>query len=110
MNRDDFLNRKPATKTVTLESTGEAVTIRKLSAGDVNKLNREYVAKDDHIGALHFAMCRAVVDGDGKRIFTDADMTKVADLDIDIVNEIAVAAMQFSGMRQEGVGNQPGAA
>lgn len=100
MDRESFLARasKPATTTVTLDD-GSTLQVRKLSQAEVETIKAKYASEEKALAGYRYIVARCAVDGDGKRIFSDADTDKLADVDFEAVQHIAAEVMKFSGLR-----------
>ncbi len=101
MDRTEFLARKVQTKDVTLADE-TVITIRKLTQADIETMTEKYSKGDTlkKMEGLRYIVSRAVVDDEGKRLFTDADLkTVIRDMDTDLVQNIAKEACKFSGLK-----------
>lgn len=97
MTRETFLSRRPATKTFTL-ADGESVTIRKLTQREVETIRRDYATDAKALEGIRYTVSRAVVDEQGVRLFTDADVSALADQDVETILAIGREITEFSGL------------
>ena len=71
------------------------LTVRRLTARDYMALAGKVKAEPDL--AYAYWIAATVIDGDGKRIFTDEDAAVLADADHAIVNRLAETAIRLNG-------------
>lgn len=103
MNREQFLARakSPQTTEITVgdEAEGHKVRARKLTQAEVETIRKRYATDEKALEGFRYIVSRCVVDEDGKRLFTDDDAARLADIDFETIESIAMRVMQFSGMR-----------
>ncbi len=101
MDRTEFLARKVQTKDVTLADE-TVITIRKLTQADIETMTEKYSTGGTlkQMEGLRYIVSRAVVNSNGERMFTDADLkTVIREMDTDDVQHIAKEACGFSGLK-----------
>lgn len=102
MDRDRFFQRPPVPKTteITIDGFG-TVKARKLTAAEVETIRKSYGSDDKALAGFRFIVTRCVVDDDGDRLFKDEDADKLREVDFDVVNAIASAIVEFSGIGEK---------
>lgn len=95
-----FLVRSQATKVLILDDAAE-IHIRKLTAGEVETMQRKYSKEDKALEGLRFIVARCVVDETGAQVYSDTDIVELANADYSIIQQIATAALEFSGLNTQ---------
>jgi hypothetical protein len=98
MDREQFLNRKPATADVTLPD-GTALKVRKLTAAEVETIRRSYATDDKALAGFRFIVAKCVLRDDGAAMFGEGDADRLAAVDFETVQTIAEEVMRFSGLK-----------
>lgn len=94
MNKSNFFNITRATSTITVEGIGE-VHCRELSAGAVALLQKEA----NEMSILAAVVLGGVVDeSNGKPMFTAADKSKVLEMPMKPLQEIAEEVLKLTGL------------
>lgn len=123
LTRDDILNISDITvKEITVPESipawgGKTLTIKQLTRGQQDaylkrqygdtKLKQDRKAKNQEISAVNIYghdawLCvRGICDGQGKTIFTDADIEKLNEKSGESIGWIAKEIIQFSGMGED---------
>jgi hypothetical protein len=96
MTKDTFFSTAKKTKAVEID--GASYTIRKLSQGEVERMKREFSTDDKALAGFRFVVTAVVLDEQGGQMFEQGDATKLTEIDYDVIEGIATAAMEFSGL------------
>ena len=96
MDKSTFFGAAKKTKTVEID--GVSYTIRKLRQGEVERMKREFSTDDKALAGFRFVVTTVVLDEQGGQMFEQGDAAKLNDVDYDVIEGIATAAMEFSGL------------
>ncbi len=77
---------------------GRTMKARKLTQGEVETMRKRFSSEDKALDGLRYIVVRCAVKENGERMFSDDDMTMLADCDFDVINAIANEVMRFSGL------------
>jgi hypothetical protein len=81
---------------------GEQITIRCLSVREIDAYSKAIQEPDaDHVRLLLDLMILAVVDADGKPVWTADDAESLRDLPLSVVKFVAEEIAKFSGVDQD---------
>jgi hypothetical protein len=97
MDKNTFFTAN-AKKTSTVEIDGVTYTYRKLKQGEVERIKRDFSTEDKALAGFRFIVAAVLVDETGAQVFAEGDAAKLTDVDYEVVEGIATAAMKFSGL------------
>lgn len=93
--KDIFDNASFEEGTVEVEAWGGEIKIRELNARQAGKVVT--MSETDGLRSNALAVAYAVIDDNGKRVFTDAQVEKILDkLRVQDIAEVAMAVMKLS--------------
>jgi hypothetical protein len=100
LTRDQiFAKREFPRHELALPELGGSVQIRVLSAGEFLKLNEKIDANKD--AAFAYWICAGVVGADGQPLFTEADIDRLKELPIGVVERMTNAVQRHNFLTKE---------
>lgn len=100
---DDFQYRE-----LTIEEWGGEVRLRSLSAADRDKFEAELAQTQDLTNLRARLVCRAIVDENGTRMFSDAEAKQLGEKNANVVNYLFEAVREMNGMDDAALENAEG--
>jgi hypothetical protein len=100
MDREAFFARATRPQTTEIQLSEDlTVKARKLTQAEVEHIRKTYATEDKALVGFRYIVSRCVLNDADERMFTDEDLGKLATLDFDTIEGIALGVMKFSGMR-----------
>jgi hypothetical protein len=92
--------KKASVKKVTLDD-GSEHHIRKLSQAAVETIQKQYSTADKIVTGLKYIVTQSIVNENGERVFKDSQMDSMSEVDFDILNQLGLAIMEYSGLQTQ---------
>lgn len=98
MDKDTFFANGNSKPTDIPLPDGSTVRARKLKQSEVEIMRKKYSADDKALEGFRYVVSQCVLNDDGTRMFEDADMSKLTEVDFDVIRTIAEAVTKHSGL------------
>ncbi|APW60487.1 hypothetical protein [Paludisphaera borealis] len=102
ITREAFFALRPEVKEVQVPALGDAVYVKQLTVGEMNRLHIESSKE----GGLNFSMyliVTSVCDADGVRVFNDDDVDRVSGLPTQVFTDVLKAAVAVNKLSEDDV-------
>lgn len=100
MDRETFLARAKSPQTTEIQiEDGITVKARKLTQAEVESIRKNYATEAKALEGFRYIVSRCVLEDSGERMFADADLAKLSDIDFETIERIAKEVMRFSGLK-----------
>ena len=98
MNKKDlFKSYSLATSEVSVPNwSDEPIRIQELSAAAIDKMRG--LGEGKELKAAVLSIIHGVIDENGKRVFTDADLNNLMDMSVTDLNKVSEAVLKVSGL------------